>query len=314
MKIRQRLANDQFADLSAPIHALAKRKGFAGSLAALVTRAPAFSTMSLGWYMHLVIPGRPVKEISPGAGPIGFNLKLGFKADTFSKFAEREGVHGVFAEFFGPKYFDKLQHCYERALSAEANRILRHLQGRLAQQLLPTDYQSVIDDLCQRIMGNRAWPPTQLILDVFNQIAIRFVGNGTPVRIYEHVIIWNTQRNDSDQQTRDFLGKLGRAATGEPPREMFDKKDGVIMLFSADGMSCGIPPLPRWKDEAALSCVKMICGDHAFSKDGYRARLRKLGVSPEKPKLIKGSFNGGALQIKWANPVRNLVKSRTEKN
>jgi len=30
--------------------------------------------------------------------------------------------------------------------------------------------------------------------------------------------------------------------------------------------------------------------------------------------LIKGSLNGGALQIKWANPVRNLVKSRTEKN
>ena len=314
MKRRQRRPNDQLADLSVPIHALSKRKGFAEFAAALVTHAPAFSTMRLGWYINLPLPGRPRPEICPGGGLMGFNLGLGFRAGTFRKFAEINQANDLFSEFFGTKYFDKLQHCYERALSLEANRILRRLQGRLVQRLSPADYRSIVDDLYHRIREDRAWPPTQLILDVFNQIAIRFVGNGTPLRIYEHVIIWNTQRTDSERETREFLGKLGRAAAGERAREMFDKKDGLIMLFSADGMSCGIPPLPRWKDEAALGCVKLICRDHAFSMDGYRARLRKLGVSPEKPKLIKGSFNDGALQIKWTSPVRNLVKSRTEKN
>jgi len=86
------------------------------------------------------------------------------------------------------------------------------------------------------------------------------------------------------------------------------------MLFSADEMSCGIPPLPRWRDEAGLGCVKLVCQDHVFSMDAYRDRFRRLGLSPEKPKLIRGSLNGGALAIEWASPVRNLVKPRTGKN
>src|SRR5438552_13187464 len=120
-----------------------------GLLDTLVKRAPAFSNIRLGWYMHLpTVPGRPAKEISPGAGPQGFTLKLGFKAGEFSKFAKREGIHGVFAKFFSAKYFGKLQRCYEGALSLEANRILRRLQGQLAQQLSRLDYESLIDDLC----------------------------------------------------------------------------------------------------------------------------------------------------------------------
>jgi hypothetical protein len=173
----------------------------------------------------------------------------------------------LFSEFFGAKYFDKLQRCYERALSVEAERILLRLQGRLAQQLSPADYESVIEDLRQRLHVDRAWPPTQLILDVFNEIAIRFVGNGTPLRLYKQVIVWNTQRNGRDRESREFVERLGRAVREQRPKQMFDKKDCAMMLFSADEMSCGVPPLTRWRDEAGLGCVKLACGDHSFSMD-----------------------------------------------
>jgi hypothetical protein len=43
-----------------------------GLLDTLVKRAPAFSNIRLGWYMHMpTVSGRPAKEISPGAGPLG---------------------------------------------------------------------------------------------------------------------------------------------------------------------------------------------------------------------------------------------------
>ena len=286
-----------------------------GLLDTLVKRAPVFTKMSLGWYINLpTIPGRPAKEVSPGAGPEGFTLKFGFKAGEFSEFAKRERFYGVFAEFFSAKYFDKLQRCYEGALSLEANRILRRLQGRLAQQLPRTAYESLIDDLHQQIQAGHVWPPRQIILDVFNEIAFRFMGNGAPLRLYKHVIIWNTQRNgfEEERESRKFLGRLGRAVR-DRPKEMFDGKDWAIMLLW-DEMPRGIPRLARWRDEAALAQLKVICRDHAFSMDAYRDRLRKLGLSPEKPKLVKGSLNGDALVIKWAGPVRNLVKSHTGKN
>jgi hypothetical protein len=94
---------------------------------------------------------------------------------------------------------------------------------------------------------------------------------------------------------------------------MFDKRDWAIVLLW-DEMPCGIPHLSRWRDEAALAYIKLLCRDNAFSMDAYRDRLRKLGLSPEKPKFIKGSLNDGALRIEWARPIGNLVKSRTEKN
>jgi hypothetical protein len=311
MKVGQRHTNDRFAGLSAaPLQALAGRKGFTEFLDALAKRAPAFSNISVGVRHHLAI-GRfanvPVWELTE------FYMNLGFKAGAFRKFAEGEGVYGLFSEFFCAKYFDKLQRCYGRALSVEANRILRRLQCGLPKKLPPLGCESVVNDLVQRLMSDRVWPPTQLILDVFNEIAIRFVGNGTPLRLYQHVITWNTQRNGCERESREFLVRLGRAVR-ERPKEMFDKNDCVIMLFSADEMSCGIPPIPRWRDEAGLGLVKLASGDRTFSMDAYRDRFTKLGLSPERPKLVKGSLNSDALVIKWAKPVRNLVKSRTGKN
>src|SRR5512133_2754170 len=84
----------------------------------LVKRAPAFWKLTLGCYMNVpTIPSRPAKEISPGAGSLGFMLKLGFKADKFNKFTEGERVYSIFSDFFGAKYFSKLQRRYEGALS-----------------------------------------------------------------------------------------------------------------------------------------------------------------------------------------------------
>ena len=243
-----------------------------------------------------------------------FYIELGFKRDTFGAFAQSQGVHGLFSEYFGPRYFDKLQERYKQALSAEATRILERLQSQLAEQLSSSDYEKLIDNVMHRIWAPPVWPPSQLILDVFNEIAIRFIGNGTPVRFYRYVIDSNLQRNDGEAQTREFLARLGRAVSGDRPKEMFDKKDCAIMVFSANKMLCGVPPLPSWRDEAALGCVKLASGDHRFTMDAYRDRLRKLGLSSQKPKLIRGSLTNGALAIEWARPIRNLVKSRTEKN
>ena len=283
-----------------------------GLLDKFVKRVPPFSKMSLGWYMHLpVILDRPAREIYPGAGPVGFRLKLGFKANEFCRFAKREGVHDIFADFFSTKYFHKLQRRYECALSLEADRILRHLQGRLAQQLSPDNYQNVIDDLCRHISADNGWPPRQIILDALNEIAIRLLGNGAPHRLWQHVVNWNMDRGD-DTKSGEFLERLGRVRSRRP-KEMFDEKDWAIMLLW-DEMPRGIPPLARWRDEAALGCVKLVCRDHVFSMDAYRDRLRKLGLSPERPKLVKGSLKGRTLAIEWASPVRNLVKSRTGKN
>jgi hypothetical protein len=94
---------------------------------------------------------------------------------------------------------------------------------------------------------------------------------------------------------------------------MFDEKDWAIMLLW-DEMPGRIAPLSRWRDEAALGCVKLFCRNHAFTLDGYRDRLKKLGLFPERPKLIKGCMKGDELAIKWAKPVRNLGESRTGKN
>jgi hypothetical protein len=308
-------APDRWADLSAqPIYALTKRKAFAEFLVALVKRAPVFSNMRLSCCFNLLVDGfyhcDPVERLT-------FPIRLGFKAGTFRKFAEREGVYDLFLEFFGGQYFDKLQFCYERALSLEADRILRRRQRELAEQLSLVEYERVTNDLRRWIFSDDRWPPTQLIFDVFNEIAIRFTGNGTPERFYQHVIYWNMHRTDCERETREYLGRLGRAAVGELPKEMFDKPGCAIMLFSADEMSCGIPPLTRWRDEAGLRCMKLACDNHSLSMDVYRARFRKLGLSAERPKLVKCSeYSPGsdALEIEWAEPVRNLAKARTKKN
>ena len=126
------------------------------------------------------------------------------------------------------------------------------------------------------------------------------------------MIRWNTQRIAGEREGREFVRRLGRALE-KPPKEMFERKDSAIMLFSADEMSCGIPPLPRSRDQAGLDSVRLACGDHSFSMNAYRGRFPKLGLHPEKSKLVKGSLNGEALVIKWAKPVRNLVKSGTDK-
>ena len=94
---------------------------------------------------------------------------------------------------------------------------------------------------------------------------------------------------------------------------MFDEKDWAIMLLW-DEMPRGIPGLAHWRDEAALGCVKLICRDHVFSMDAYRDRLRKLGLSPERPKLVKGSLKGRTLAIEWASRCgiwSNLVRAKT---
>ena len=284
-----------------------------GLLDTLAKRAPAFSKVTVGWRVQLPVsvdPSAPKPEISPGLGPIGPTLKLGFKPGEFRKFAKRERVDGVFAKFFSAKYFDKLQRRYESALSLEATRILRRLQRRLTKQLSSADYEREMSDLADGIR-NEGWPPRKIFRDVFNEIAIRFLGNGAPHRVYQHVIIWNTELGD-DRESSEFIQRLGRALR-DRPKEMFDGKDWAIMLLW-DEMPRGIPRLARWRDEAALAQLKVICRHHAFSMDAYRDRLRKLGLSPEKPKLIKGSLNGAAFAIEWATPVRNLVTSRTGKN
>jgi hypothetical protein len=141
----------------------------------LVKRAPAFWKLTLGCYMNVpTIPSRPAKEISPGAGSLGFMLKLGFKANEFNKFTETERVHSIFSDFFGAKYFSKLQRRYEGALSLEADRILRRLQGRLVQQLSQVD-QSVIDDRFQQMVAHRIWPPRQILLDVLTRSPFGFL-------------------------------------------------------------------------------------------------------------------------------------------
>ena len=278
----------------------------------LAKRAPAFSNFTPGIRLSLPVSPDPsaAPEISPGLGPIGPTLKLGFKAGEFQKFAQREGVDGAFAEFFSAKYFDKMQRRYANALSLEATRILRRLQRRLTKQLSSTGYEREMRDLADGI-GSEGWPPRKIFRDAFNEIAIRFLGNGAPLRLYQHIIIWNTGRED-DREGREFLKRCGRALE-DRPKEMFDEKDWAIMLVW-DEMPRGIPGLSRWRDEVALGGVKLICRDHVFSMDAYRDRLRKLGLSPEKPKLVKGSLNGRALEIEWMSPVRNLVKSRTGKN
>jgi hypothetical protein len=307
-------AADRLADLSAqPIYALTKRKEFAEFLEALVKRAPVFSNVNLSCRFMLPLDGSyhcdPVERLT-------FPIRLRFKGGTFRKFAERQGVYDLFLEFFGGKYFDKLQRRYERALSLEADRILRRRQRELAEQLSLVEYERVTNDLCRWIFSHDRCPPTQLIVDVFNEIAIRFTGNGTPERFYQHVIYLNMQRTDCERETREYLGRLGSAAVGELPKEMFDKPACAIMLFSADEMSCGIPPLTRWRDEAGLRCIKLACDNHSLSMDVYRARFRKLGLSAERPKLVKCSeYSPGsdALEIEWAVPVRNLAKTRTDK-
>jgi hypothetical protein len=300
------LTDRSLAEFADRIH----KRGF---LDTLVRRAPAFSNFAVGITKQLPVspdPLVPVPEIAPGLGPIGPTLKLGFKTGQFQKFARRERVEGLFAEFFDAKYFDKLQRRYQSALSLEATRILRRLQCRLTKRLSSADYEREMRDLANGI-GNEGWPPRKIFRDVFNELAIRFLGNGAPLWLYQHIITVNTDRVD-DREGREFLQRLGRALQYRP-KEMFDEKDWVIMLLW-DEMPRGIPRLARWRDEAGLGCVKLICGDHVFSMDAYRDRLRKLGLSPENPKLIKGSLNGDALAIEWANPIRNLVKSRTGKN
>ncbi len=284
-----------------------------GLLDTLAKRVPAFSKFSVGVTVRVRIsqdPLAPTPEISPGLGPIGPTLDLRFKADEFRKFAKREGVDGIFAEFFSLRYFDKVQRRYENALSLEATRILRRLQRRLTKQLSSIDYEREMRDLANGI-GNEGWPPRKIFRDVFNEIAIRFLGNGAPLRLYQHVIIWNMDRGD-DREGREFLQRLGRALQ-DRPKEMFDGKDWAIMLLW-DEMPRGIPRLARWRDEVALAWLKVTCRDHVFSMDAYRDRLRKLGLSPEKPKLIKRSLDGGALAIEWASPLRNSVISHTGKN
>src|SRR5262249_37170522 len=149
--------SEPFADLSAAqIQSLCKRKGFSQFLDALVKRVPPFSTISLGWRVHLAI-GRSA-DLPPWR-QTELVLNLGFKAGTFRKFAQSEGAYDLFSEFFGTRYFDKLQQCYERALSLEAGRISRRLQSRLAEQLPPVDYESRIEDLRQQIFVDDIWPP-----------------------------------------------------------------------------------------------------------------------------------------------------------
>jgi hypothetical protein len=121
---------------------------------------------------------------------------------------------------------------------------LRRLQGRLVQQLSQADYQSVIDDRFQQMVAHCIWPPRQIILDVLNEIAIRFLGNGAPPRLYQHVIIWNTDREDHHRESRKFL-ELGRALQCTP-KKMFDTRDWAIMLLW-DEMPRGIPGLARWR-------------------------------------------------------------------
>ena len=82
----------EFADL---IH----KRGLVGTL---VKRAPAFSKFTVGITAQFPVspdPSAPIPEIAPGLGSIGPTLKLGFKAGEFQKFARREGVEGLFAEF-----------------------------------------------------------------------------------------------------------------------------------------------------------------------------------------------------------------------
>jgi hypothetical protein len=304
--------NDAFGRLGdrslAEFAELIRERGF---LDTLVKRAPAFSNFAIGVTLKLPVPRNPsAAEISPGLGPIGPTLKLGFKAGEFQKFAKREGVDGDFAEFFSAKYFDKVQRRYANALSLEATRILQRLQRRLTKQLSPADYEREMRDLANAT--NEGWPPRKIFWDVFNEITIRFLGNGAPHRLYKHIVVLNADRGN-DQESAKFLERLGRAVRSSRPKEMFDEKDWAIMLLW-DEMPRGIPGLAHWRDEAALGCVKLICRDHVFSMDAYRDRLRKLGLSPERPKLVKGSLKGRTLAIEWASPVRNLVKSRTGKN
>jgi hypothetical protein len=61
---------------------------------------------------------------------------------------------------------------------------LRRRQHELAKQLSLEEYEWVTNDLCQWILSHDRCPLKQLILDVFNEIAIRFTGNGTPERFY----------------------------------------------------------------------------------------------------------------------------------
>jgi hypothetical protein len=126
---------------------------------------------------------------------------------------------------------------------SRADRILRRLQGRLVEQLSQAD-QSVIDDRFQQMVAHRIWPPRQILLDVLNEIAIRFLGNGAPPRLYQHVIIWNTDREAHHRESRKFL-ELGRALQCAP-KEMFDTRDWAIMLLW-DEMPRGIPGLARWR-------------------------------------------------------------------
>jgi hypothetical protein len=227
------LTDRSLAEFADRIH----KRGF---LDTLVRRAPAFSNFALGITKQLPVspdPLVPVPEIAPGLGPIGPTLKLGFKTGQFQKFARRERVEGLFAEFFDAKYFDKLQRRYQSALSLEATRILRRLQCRLTKRLSSADYEREMRDLANGI-GNEGWPPRKIFRDVFNELAIRFLGNGAPLWLYQHIITVNTDRVD-DREGREFLQRLGRALQYRP-KEMFDEKDWVIMLLW-DEMPRGIP-------------------------------------------------------------------------
>jgi hypothetical protein len=235
----------EFADL---IH----KKGF---LDTLVRRAPAFSNFAVGFTVRFSPdPLAPTPEIAPGLGPIGPTLKLGFKARQFQKFARREGVEGLFAEFFSAKYFDELQRRYQSALSLEATQIVRRLQRRLTKQLSSSDYEREMRDLANG-RGNERWPPRKIFRDVFNEIAIRFLGNGTPLWLYQHILTGNADRVD-DREGREFLKRLGRALQYRP-KEMFDEKDWAIMLLW-DEMPRGIPRLARWRDEAGFKKVNVV--------------------------------------------------------
>jgi hypothetical protein len=188
-------------------------------------------------------------------------LKFGFKADEFNKFTEGEQVHSIFSDFFGAKYFSKLQRRYEGALSLEGGSNFaasaRPPSWAAVAGRSKRDRWSVSADGCPPHLAPEANPPRRL-----NEIAIRFRGNGAPPRLYQHVIIWNTDREDHHRESRKFL-ELGRALQCAP-KEMFDTKDWAIMLLW-DEMPRGIPGLARWRDAAGLGCVKLICRDHVFS-------------------------------------------------
>jgi hypothetical protein len=167
------------------------------------------------------------------------------------------------------QHIDKIERRFNAALSFKATHILR-------RRLLRAPSSTA------NLKAGR---------ETFQEIVIRFIaGHGHPLADYADTLhLWNIEDD------REFAAKLGRAIKDGADR-LFDRRE-LAMIFFWDQMPFNLPPLSRWRDEAATGWVQYVNQDLHFTLDAYRSRLKALGFIPEKPALIKGGMKGYTLEI-----------------